>query len=200
MAAKNRQNDPASEPSAREREILAANVETPVPLNGPIHLEEYNPEWPAQYDRLAREIRDALGERLLLIAHVGSTSVPALAAKPIIDVVVAVADSADEPSYVPALEACGYRLTIREPDWFEHRLLKPPAINGNIHLFSAGCEEIERMIRFRDWLRTHESERLLYESAKRRLAAQEWTYVQQYADAKSEVIGEIMGRAGLTPS
>ena len=89
-----------------------------------------------------------------LLEHAGSTSVPGLAAKPRIDIMLAVPDSADEPSYVPALEAAGYVLRIREPDWYEHRVFKGPDTDVNLHVFSAGCPEIARMLLFRDWLRT----------------------------------------------
>ena len=86
-------------------------------------------------------------------------------------------------------------MTIREPDWHEHRLLKGPDTNINLHVFSAGCAEIDRMVGFRDWLRAHDDDRVLYESAKRDLAAREWKYVQNYADAKSDVVETIMARA-----
>jgi GrpB-like predicted nucleotidyltransferase (UPF0157 family) len=111
--------------------------------------------------------------------------------------ILVVADSADEASYVPALEAAGYRLTIREPDWFEHRLFKGPDTNVNVHAFSDGCEEVDRMVGFRDWLRTHDDDRDLYLAAKRELAARRWKYVQNYADAKSAVVREILARASL---
>jgi GrpB-like predicted nucleotidyltransferase (UPF0157 family) len=86
-------------------------------------------------------------------------------------------------------------LRIREPDWFEHRLFKGPDTNVNVHTFSAGCEEVDRMLAFRDWLREHDDDRDLYLAAKRELAAREWRYVQNYADAKSGVIAEIVERA-----
>src|SRR5262249_2848503 len=147
-----------------------------------------DPGWPLKFSLQANRIRDALSEKVLLLEHVGSTSVPGLSAKPIIDMVLAVSNSADEPSYIPPLEQQGFVLRIREPAWFQHRLLKPPDIDGNLHVFSAGCEEINRMLAFRDWLRVHEEDRRLYEQAKRELAAQIWKYTQNYADAKSQVI------------
>ena len=98
--------------------------------------------------------------------------------------------------YVPPLERLGWVLRIREPDWFEHRLLKFSEIPANLHVFSAGCSEIERMLRFRDHLRRDEDDRRLYEETKCRLAARTWKYVQNYADAKSDVVGRIMARAG----
>ena len=93
-------------------------------------------------------------QRVLRLEHVGSTSIPGLAAKPIIDIVLVVADSADEAAYVPALEAAGYVLRIREPGWFEHRVLNGPDTKVNLHVFSDGCPEIGRMLAFRDRLRT----------------------------------------------
>ncbi len=127
--------------------------------------------------------------------HAGSTSVPGLPAKPLIDIVLEVPDSADEPAYVPDLEAAGYPLAIREPDWYEHRIFKGPDTNVNMHTFSAGCEEVDRMLLFRDWLRADTDDRELYAAAKRELAARDWKYVQQYADAKTAVVQEIMARA-----
>lgn len=166
-----------------------------MPLNGPILIVDYDPDWPQLFKREAGRIQTVLGDRALLIEHVGSTSVPRLAAKPRIDILVAVADSADEPAYVPALEAAGYVLRIREPDWYEHRMLKGPGTDINLHIFSLGCSEIERMMRFCDWLRSHESDRQLYEQTKRDLAQKNWKYTQDYADAKTEVIDEIIARA-----
>jgi GrpB-like predicted nucleotidyltransferase (UPF0157 family) len=106
-----------------------------------------------------------------------------------------VADSADERAYVPALEAAGYTLCIREPDWYQHRVFKGPDTNINLHVLSAGCPEIERILVFRDWLRANRSDRELYERTKRELARRDWRYVQNYADAKTAVIEEIIARA-----
>ncbi len=162
-----------------------------------VRLVEYQPIWPAQFQREAERIRGALGSRALGIDHVGSTSVPGLAAKPIIDIALTVADSSDEPAYVPDLEAAGYRLRIREPDWFEHRLFKGPGVDVNMHVFSRDCVEVERMIVFRDRLRSNDDDRHLYERTKRELASRRWKYVQHYANAKSEVITTILNRSGI---
>src|SRR5262245_53987974 len=136
-----------------EEQILAANVGAPLVLNSTIALSPYDPAWPSRYAALARAIRTALGDKVLTLEHVGSTSVPGLSAKPVIDIILAVADSGDEPAYVPALEALGYALKIREPDWFNHRLLKTQDAGVNLHVFTDGCDEIARMLAFRDWLR-----------------------------------------------
>jgi GrpB-like predicted nucleotidyltransferase (UPF0157 family) len=147
------------------------------------------------FSRLAGWIRDALREKALLLEHVGSTAIPGLCAKPVIDLVLAVANSAHEAAYLPELEAAGHTLWLREPGWFEHRLLKAPGIEANIHVFSLGCEEIHRMLAFRDRLRTHDEDKRLYEQAKRDLAKRNWRHVQDYADAKSEIVKAILTRA-----
>ena len=150
---------------------------------------------PALYEREAARIRSLLGDRVRLLEHAGSTSVPGLAAKPIIDIELAVPDSADEPAYVPDLEAGGYVLRGREPDWFEHRLFKGTDPAVNLHVFTEGSPEIDRTLAFRDRLRTDEDDRRLYEATKRELAARDWVYVQDYADAKDEIVAAILGRA-----
>jgi GrpB-like predicted nucleotidyltransferase (UPF0157 family) len=164
-------------------------------LNGPVRLVAYDSAWPELYAREATRIRHALGDRALLVEHVGSTSVPGFTAKPIVDIVLAVADSADEAAYVPALEAAGYRLRIREPGWHEHRLFKGPDTDVNLHVFTAGSSEVERMVLFRDWLRISAEDRGRYAAAKRALARRRWQHVQQYADAKTPVVEEIIARA-----
>jgi GrpB-like predicted nucleotidyltransferase (UPF0157 family) len=172
----------------------------PQPLHDPIEIRDYDPAWPALYEREEARIRSILGERVVRIEHVGSTSVPGLPAKPIVDVALEAPDSADEASYVPALEAAGYVLRIREPEWFEHRLFKGPDTEVNLHVFSAGCDEVGRMVLFRDRLRRNAADRELYAGAKRELAARDWKYMQQYADAKTAIVHEIMARAEAASS
>ncbi len=178
-----------------EEQIRAAQVGELVPLVAPIQIVDYDPEWPRLYEREAERVQSALGDRVLLIEHVGSTSVPGLAAKPKIDMLLVVANSADESAYVPALEAAAYLLTIREPDWYEHRMFKGPDTDINLHVFSSGCREINRMLLFRDWLRSNESDRRLYERTKRELASNNWKYMQNYADAKTAIVEKILARA-----
>jgi GrpB-like predicted nucleotidyltransferase (UPF0157 family) len=167
----------------------------PPPLQAPIELCDYDPAWPQLYQREAARIRSVLGDRVVRLEHVGSTSVPGLAAKPILDLVLEVPDAADEAAYVPAMEAAGYVLRIREPEWYQHRLFKGPDTNINLHVFSAGCPDTDQMLRFRDWLRGNAGDRELYVRTKRELAARPWPSVQQYADAKTAVIGAILARA-----
>ncbi len=172
-----------------------APLPPPEALNGPVILAEYDPAWPAWYETLAGRVRRALGDRVCALHHAGSTSVPGLAAKPLIDMLLEVADSANEGDYVPQLDAAGFVLRIREPDWFEHRLLKSATPAANLHVYTAGEEEVRRMLAFRDHLRGDPADRALYEATKRSLAARTWTKTQDYADAKSEVVAQIMSRA-----
>ena len=178
-----------------EEVLRAVTIGELVVLAGPVLLADYDPGWPTAFEREATRIRGALGDQVRLLEHVGSTSVPGLAAKPIIDIALAVPDSTDEDAYVPPMEAAGYVLRIREPDWFEHRKFERADPACNIHVFTVGTAEIERMLAFRDWLRSHDDDRLLYGRTKRDLAAREWKYVQHYADAKTDVVAAIMERA-----
>ncbi len=161
--------------------------------NSTINLTGYDANWPIRYREINDTIKRALGDLVMLLEHVGSTSVPGLAAKPIIDIVLEVPDSDREIDYIPALESIEFCLRIREPDWYKHRLLKLDDVN--LHVFSHNCSETIRMLRFRDWLRSRPEERDLYLAKKQELASRVWKHVQNYADAKSEVITAIMSRA-----
>jgi GrpB-like predicted nucleotidyltransferase (UPF0157 family) len=185
------------EPMVSEEEMRAGSIGELRQHNDTIELLDYRVEWPALFERTAAQIRDALGTRALLLEHVGSTSVPGLAAKPIIDVLLAVAHSSDESAYVPAMEAAGFVLRHREA-WYEHRMFKGSDPDANIHVFSEDCPEIARMLLFREWLRSNAADRELYERTKRELAQRTWKYVQNYADAKTEVVEEIIARAKAT--
>ena len=197
---------PATERTAEttDEQIEAYTVGTPRRLDTTVTLHDYDPRWPECFARQAALIHAALGADVLRVEHVGSTSVPGLAAKPIIDIALVVPDSSDEPAYVPALERAGFRLNIWEPDWHEHRVLVKRRDDGddesvNLHVYTDGCTQSLRDIRFRDWLRTHDNDRDLYERTKRELAARVWKYMQNYADAKTAVIDDIRTRCGEPP-
>jgi GrpB-like predicted nucleotidyltransferase (UPF0157 family) len=178
-----------------EEEIRAAWVTEPPRLVGRIEVVDYDPEWPRLFEREADRIRAVLGKRAVQLEHVGSTSVPGLAAKPIIDIMLVVPDSGDEQAYVPDLEAAGYVLVIREAERQQHRVFKGPDTNVNLHVYSPGSPEIEYFLIFRDRLRSDPADRERYQRVKRELARRDWRYVQQYADAKTEVVEEIIARA-----
>ncbi len=184
-----------------EPEYLVAREPSPQ-----LFLSEHDEAWARQYADEESLIRVALGPVLTSVDHAGSTAVPGLVAKPVVDILLTVAAPADESSYVQRLESAGYTFHHREPDWHQHRLFKKgtphfspdraehePRVN--LHVFPAGCEEVRRMLAFRDRLRSNADDRHLYAETKRRLAARQWERVQDYADAKTEVVDEIMERA-----
>jgi GrpB-like predicted nucleotidyltransferase (UPF0157 family) len=189
-----------AEPEPPEPEFLVERETAPQ-----VFLAEPDPAWAEEYAAEETLIRPALGAVLRELHHAGSTSVAGLAAKPVIDILLTVEDPSAEASYVPGLERAGYVLHHREPHWHQHRLLKkgtphwapyrPEGPRVNLHVFPAGCEEVRRMLLFRDWLRVNDRDRRLYQELKRRLASQRWQTVQEYADAKTAVVAEIMERA-----
>lgn len=164
-------------PLVREPEPDDGNVEwiraKPSPV--PVVVLPPSPTWPQDFAALAGVIRRALGDRALAIEHLGSTSVPGLPAKPIIDVVLTVQDPDRESDYVPLLEAAGFIFRLRESGWYRHRLLVSGPDAGlpaaNVHVLAPGCPETARMVAFRDWLRTHEADRAAYSLIKRATAA-----------------------------
>lgn len=160
-----------------------------------IQLQPYDPSWVTSYLEEEQKIQQALQQKALLIEHVGSTAIPKLSAKPIIDILLLVKDSSIESLYLPELVASGYVLRIREPEWYEHRMFYSKVKEVHLHVFSLSCTEEKNMLNFRNWLRSNEKDRLKYELAKQKLAAQQWLTVQEYADAKTPVITEIKKHA-----
>lgn len=158
-----------------------------------IHVVTYNANWPATFERLAADIQNALGAKALRIDHVGSTSVPGLAAKPVIDIDLTVSDPVEEALYVPALEAIGYDLIIREPSWHQHRCLRLKSPRVNLHIFGPECPENIRHLLFRDWLREHPEDRELYADAKKESVVGV-TDVMAYNRRKQDVIRDIYAR------
>ena len=180
-------HDPIEE---RLREVIIGEIESPS-----IVVVDYDPAWPERFRREEARIRSALGEAALSVEHIGSTSVPGLAAKPIVDILLVVEDSTDEASYLPALEAAGYVLRVREPELEEHRMFRTPQKDVHLHVFTAGSKEIERYLLVRERLREDEGDRELYARTKRELANREWPSMQHYAEAKTEVVEGIISRA-----
>lgn len=166
-----------------------------------VEIVPYDRGWPVRFAALADDIRAALGAAALDVEHVGSTAVPELAAKDVIDIDVTVADPRDEGRYVPALERLGYVLTIREPSFHQHRCLTLPEPRVNLHVFGPDCPETIRHRMFRDWLRSHPDDRDRYEQAKR-LAVPGGGHVMDYNRRKQAVLRDIYDRmfraAGLT--
>jgi GrpB-like predicted nucleotidyltransferase (UPF0157 family) len=157
-----------------------------------IVIAGYDPAWPVRFEAERARILGAIGPAARRIEHVGSTAVPGLAAKPIVDILVAVEDPDHEAAFVPALEAAGYVLRVREP---EHRMLRTPQLDVHVHVWRDGSSEVGRHIAFRDRLRASAEDRAAYERLKRSLAQREWDDMNDYAAAKGALIEEIMRRA-----
>ncbi len=165
-----------------------------------IEIAEPDPGWPQRYQELAAQIRGALGGRALQLEHVGSTSVPGLPAKPVIDIDLTVDDPGREADYVPPLEKIGFRLVIREPWWYGHRVLVSDEPRANLHVFGLDSPEAVRHRIFRDWLRGNPDERDRYAAAKRQAASAAnaaGEHVMQYNARKQQVVREIYRRAFL---
>lgn len=163
-----------------------------------VSVVDPDPSWPASYSKLATRIRAALGWRVLDLDHVGSTSVPGLPAKPIIDIDLTVADPDDEAAYVPALEAVGFELRVREPWWYGHRCLRAGQPPCHLHVFGYDSPELVKHRIFRNWLRGNAGERELY--ARTKLEAAEAAnaggeHSMQYNARKEAVIHDIYRRA-----
>ena len=176
----------------RDHQLQEITVGALEPHNAPITLAPYDPDWPRLFSREADRLRSVLGKEAVGVEHAGFSIG--------IDILLVVPDSADEPSYVPHLQAAGYVLRIREPEWFEHRLFRGPDTSINLHAFSSGAAEVQRMLRFRDRLRDDDVARERYARTKCDLAERTWRHVQDYADAKTAVVSEILDDAGGTPA
>ena len=164
------------------------------PAAEPVRIVAYDPSWPRRYAALAADVRAALDEQALAVEHVGSTAVPGLAAKDVIDIALTVPDPRAESTYVPALEAAGWVLTIREPSWHEHRCLTRRAgPRSNLHVFGPDCPEVIRLRMFRDWLIGHDEDRERYEAAKR-AAVPGGGNVMDYNARKQDVVRDIYDR------
>lgn len=163
-----------------------------------VMIADYDPAWPVRFRLEEARIRGSLGAAALQVEHIGSTSVPGLAAKPIVDILLVVANSGDETSYLPALEDVGYALRVREPDFYEHRMFRTRARDVHVHVYSSGSPEIRRYLLMRDRLRVSADDRELYARTKRELAETDWPSMDHYAAAKTEVVEGIIARAAAT--
>ena len=165
-------------------------------LGGPEHREiviaDHDPAWADRFASLAAAVRGALGTAVLGLEHVGSTSVPGLAAKPIVDAMLLVRRVEDEDAYVRALRPLGLVLRVREPG---HRMLRTPARDVHLHVHEPDHPEVGALLDLRDWLRVSAADRDRYAATKRALAAQDWPDMNHYAAAKTDVVREVLSRA-----
>lgn len=174
-----------------QKVVVSGNAEH----NQTIVLKPYDENWPVLFEREKQRISTILKDKALMIEHIGSTSVPGLIAKPIIDILLVVEDAGKEEDYVVDLVSHGYILRIKEPDFENHHMFLGPDTDIHLHVFSQGSKEIEKYLLLRNYLRAHQEARELYANTKKTLAKKKWKYVQNYADAKSDVVQQIMDAA-----
>lgn len=155
-------------------------------------LHDHDLRWAERYLEERGRILDALAGHDVEVEHIGSTSVPGLAAKPIVDIVVAVADITAEEDYLDQLLEAGYELRVREPG---HRLVRTPQRDVHVHIYGRGDAAVGEYLLLRDHLRVDAQDRALYQSVKQELMTQNWSDMNDYAAAKDDVIAEIKGRA-----
>jgi GrpB-like predicted nucleotidyltransferase (UPF0157 family) len=172
-------------------EIEAARANLGAWTPSPVVVVPPDPTWSESYELARERICSILGGRVLGIEHVGSTSVPGLWAKPVIDIDLTVADSADEDAWLPDLEAAGFVLRVREPDWEEHRVLRGEQPATNLHVFSPDAREPRRHVLFRDWLRAHPDDRDRYSEVKRDVAGRGFTDTMLYNNAKAWLVYDL---------
>jgi GrpB-like predicted nucleotidyltransferase (UPF0157 family) len=170
------------------------------PVKNPVLLVDPDPTWPQHFTRLKSLIQSVLGSKALAITHVGSTSIPNMPAKPVIDVDLTVEDILDEKSYVAPLESVGFLFLQRCPEWYEHRFFgcSAPPIAVNLHVWGPECPESTRHVIFKEWLLKAEGEREVYARVKReaaRDARREGEDVMGYNLRKEGVVREIYERA-----
>lgn len=165
-------------------------------IGGPEHrdigLVDYDHRWPDRFAQERARIHTALGSVAQQVEHVGSTAVPGLVAKPIIDVQLTLTDVEDEARYLPQLTEAGYVLRVREPG---HRMLRTPDLDVHVHVRATGAAAAKATLAFRDRLRADVADRDLYAVTKQELARRDWPTMNHYADAKTNVIHRILQRA-----
>jgi GrpB-like predicted nucleotidyltransferase (UPF0157 family) len=161
----------------------------------PIEVVSYDPRWPGKYKRMRQRLVQALGPLAVQVEHVGSTAVPGLAAKPIIDIQVSVPDVEDEDAYRAAIESCGFALRYREAG---HRYFRPPPGRPReyqVHVCTVGSRWEREHLLFRDFLRTHAEEAARYEAIKYDVAGHHRDDRIAYMDAKGPMITQLLSHA-----
>lgn len=162
-----------------------------------IIIVDYDPTWPTRFQELRDRVTAVLGELIVVIEHVGSTSIPGCAAKPIIDLDVVISSMTDLPQVIARLATLGY---VHEGDLEvpgrEAFAASPDTPPHHLYVCSSQSEEYHRHLLFRDYLRAHPEEVQTYLALKQRLAQQFRDDRDAYSKAKNEFIGRILQRTG----
>jgi GrpB-like predicted nucleotidyltransferase (UPF0157 family) len=167
-------------------------------LAEPVIIVPYDPQWPDLFAQLGRSLRGALGNTAVRIDHVGSTSVPGLAAKPIIDVQISVADFEPIDAYRLPLERLGYLFREGNPDRTKRYFRETPGERRtHIHVRRSGSWPEQFALLFRDYLRVHPAVAERYAERKRLLSVEYREDRRAYTAAKAPIIWEVMTSADL---
>jgi GrpB-like predicted nucleotidyltransferase (UPF0157 family) len=177
----------------KERSVMA----------GPVIIVEYDPAWPILYEEEKRRILEAIGHKVLAIEHIGSTAVPGLGAKPIIDIMAGVHQLADADECLAPLQKIGYLDVTPEPDnseWYYCLGKSPHSTGYHLHLAKFMSDHWRRHLLFRDFLRAHPKVAQRYYELKKKLSAQYGSDREGYTAAKTSFIGSVIDQARQTTS
>jgi len=157
---------------------------------------DYDPAWRSEFLELGKELRQALGTAALRIDHIGSTSVPGLAAKPIVDVQISVPSLEPVDGYRPAIESCGFEWQADNPELTKRYFREvPPRKRTHLHVRRGGSFDEQFALLFRDYLRAHHERAAAYAAVKRSVAHLLLTDRAAYVDAKGPFIWEMIREA-----
>ncbi|MDR3503580.1 MAG: bifunctional GrpB family protein/GNAT family N-acetyltransferase [Legionella sp.] len=162
-----------------------------------INVLPYDSHWPEQFTEEAQSIQKALGANCIEIHHIGSTAVPGLAAKPIIDMIPVVLDITQVDAMNPLMAALGYEVKGESGMLFRRFFQKGDTQPSfNVHVFEQGSSEIERHVKFRDWMRAHPEDRDAYAQLKQDLAQLHPDDLSAYCFGKEDFVSRIDKRTG----
>jgi GrpB-like predicted nucleotidyltransferase (UPF0157 family) len=163
-----------------------------------IEVVSYNPNWPAMFEVEARLIKEALGSNCVTIHHIGSTSVPGLSAKPIIDILPVVRDILEVDKATKAMERLGYEAKGEYGIAFRRYFQKGKDVRThNVHVYEEGDPEIDRYLRFRNWMRSHDDDARSYAKLKLELATKFPQDILQYCFGKDAFVANIDAKDGF---
>src|SRR5271165_2328541 len=171
-----------------------------LPMADPVTVVDYDQNWPTQFERLKDRAARAIPEFVLRIEHVGSTAVPGLAAKPIIDLIIQLDNAAQLATVIQRLEVLGYRhegdLGVPGREAFA-----VPAGESRHHLYVClpGCSQLANQLAFRDYLRAHETARAEYAALKRQLAEKHRNDRAAYTEGKADFVANVLARTWPQP-
>jgi GrpB-like predicted nucleotidyltransferase (UPF0157 family) len=174
------------------------SIQTEYRPRGPIVLVPYEPRWCSDFEQESASVRASLGDLLISLHHIGSTAIPGIVAKPVIDMLAVVTDVALLDTGAHLLEELGYEAMGEfgiEGRRYFRKNSKEGARTHQIHAFAGGSPEIDRHLAFRDYLREHPDEAQQYGNLKLELARHFMTDIDGYTDSKTEFIREIERRA-----